>query len=444
MLLSRTQFGQLRPKKIDRPHPREEAPQRCHVCSTLRCSESVWHKRAMRYPPWLPILLGFLTAVGPFSTDMYLPAFPAIEADLGLPEGAAQITLATWFAGLAVGQITQGTLSDRLGRRLPLLLGIAIYTIASAGCALAPGITALSLFRLVAAFGGSASMVVPRAMVRDVVEGHAAARMMAQLMLIMGATPILAPSLGSLLLGFTSWRVLFWICTGYGAISFLLTWRLLPDTLEPSRRIKLGLGALAARYVMILRERGFLSNALMGSFAMFAMFAYISGSPPVFIERFHFSPTQYGLTFGLCAFSFIASAQFNAMALLRFGAERVPRLAVKVMLLATTLLLAASLLNTAIPALIIVPLALNMGSIGFILPNAQVGALHRHAAHAASASALMGTLQFGLGAIAGTLAGLFTDSTPRGMAGLMVFGAIFAIISEHYRPRSQDYVRRPA
>ena len=185
----------------------------------------------MAFPTWLPLLLGLLTAVGPVSTDMYLPAFPAIEAALGGAPGTAQITLATWFVGLAIGQITQGPLSDRLGRRGPLVVGTVIYTLASVGCAVAPDLFTLSLMRLVAALGGSASMVITRAIVRDLTDGHAAARMMSKLMLVMGAAPILAPTLGGLVLAFAGWQAIFWICALYGAVSCVFVALLLPETL---------------------------------------------------------------------------------------------------------------------------------------------------------------------------------------------------------------------
>jgi DHA1 family bicyclomycin/chloramphenicol resistance-like MFS transporter len=176
----------------------------------------------MGYPSWLPILLGFLTAVGPVSTDMYLPAFPAIEASLGAGDGSAQLTLATWFVGLAFGQLTQGSLADRFGRRRPLLVATAFYTLASAGCALSPNLATLSAMRFLAGFSGSASMVIPRAIVRDLADGHEAARLMSRLILVMGAAPILAPTLGGLVLGFGSWRTIFWIATAYGAICTVL------------------------------------------------------------------------------------------------------------------------------------------------------------------------------------------------------------------------------
>ena len=206
----------------------------------------------MSYPAWLPILLGFLTAVGPATTDMYLPAFPSIEASFGAPAGSAQLTLAAWFAGLAVGQMTQGTLSDRFGRKRPLIVATAVYTLACLGCALAPSIQWLAAFRALAAIGASAGMVIPRAMVRDLAEGHAAAVLLSRLSLVMGAAPILAPALGSAVLAFADWRGIFWILTAYGVACWVLVVMLLPDTLAQERRIRLRLGEQLARYRSIL------------------------------------------------------------------------------------------------------------------------------------------------------------------------------------------------
>ena len=397
----------------------------------------------MRIPSWLPILLGFLTAVGPLSTDMYLPAFPAIEASLGGLPGTAQVTLATWFAGLAVGQITQGTLSDRYGRRLPLVVGTAIYALAAAGCALAPNLASLSIFRFVAAFGGSASMVIPRAIVRDLADGQAAARLMSRLMLVMGAAPILAPSLGGLMLGVASWRAIFWVMATFGGICCVLVWRFLPDTLPEQRRVKLGLGGLASRYVGILRERGFITHAAMGGFAMFGMFAFLGGSPGVFIQVYHLSPQAYGGLFGISAAGFIAASQINPRLLPRVGASRVMRVAVRVFFCAALALTVAAFLQPANWAFIAVPIFFCMGSQGFTMPNAVVGALSRHAAHAGSASAVMGTLQFLMAGVSGLLVGLLSDGTARPMALLMLSGAGAAVLCDLCRPAPKAAIVNP-
>jgi DHA1 family bicyclomycin/chloramphenicol resistance-like MFS transporter len=397
----------------------------------------------MAFPSWLPALLGILTAVGPVSTDMYLPAFPDIEASLGGAPGTAQITLAAWFAGLAVGQLTQGTLSDRFGRRTPLIVGTAIYTLASAGCALSPDLVTLSGFRLIAAFGGSASMVIPRAIVRDLADGHAAARLMSKLMLVMGAAPILAPTLGGVVLGFASWHAIFWIATAYGAACCAVVWQVLPDTLPPSRRVRLSLNGLALRYLGILRERSFITHALLGGCAMFGMFAFLGGSPDVFIDLYHLSPPQYGALFGCSAFGYIGASQISPLLLRRFGAGRLMRFGVRAFLCATAALTVAAYLRPANWLWIALPICCSSASQGFLMPNATVGALSRQGGNAGSASALMGTLQFCLGAASGVLVGAASDGTARPMATLMVIGAIAATVADLCRPRERRAPGRP-
>ncbi len=388
----------------------------------------------MTPPRWLPILLGFLTATGPLSTDMYLPAFPAIEADLGLAPGSAQITLSAWFVGLAIGQVLQGTLADRLGRRTPLIVGTAVYTLANLGCVFAPNLAIFSALRLISAIGGSASMVIPRAIVRDLADGHAAARLMSRLMLVMGAAPILAPTLGGAVLAVSSWHAIFWINTIYGLVATLLVWRLLPDTLPVGRRLRLSPAQLVHRFVQIGQDRVFMAYVLTGAFAMFGMFAYIGGSPPVIIDRFGASPVLYGVLFSCSAAAFIVGSQINPMLLLRLGARRVMRGAVAVYVGATGAMLACAMLGWGGVFGLVVPAVVAMGSMGFLMPNTAVGALSRHAGQAGSASALMGTLQFCLAAVSGALVGLLGDGTARPLAGLMLIGALGAFIADRRRP----------
>jgi MFS transporter, DHA1 family, multidrug resistance protein len=390
----------------------------------------------MRAPSWLPLLLGFLTAVGPASTDMYLPAFPAIEASFGSPAGSAQYSLAAWFAGLAVGQITQGTLSDRFGRRLPLIVSTALYTLSCVACALAPSILFLSVVRFFSAIAAAAGMVIPRAVVRDVADGHAAAIMMSRLMLVMGAAPILAPSLGGAVLAFASWRWIFWITAGYGLVAFVLVCLLLPDTLPPERRVRLGFADQLRRYGHILRERGFLTYAAVGGFSTFGLFAYLGGSSPVFIEGFGFTPVEYGALFGVGAAGFIACSQVNAALLPRFGLSRILRVVTLVEFAAMAALFGVAMAGLHSLAALLPLLFVFESCVGFISPNSTVGALSRHGGHAGSASALMGTGQYVLGAVAGLLVGILTDGTPRGMAGLMLVGAAGMVVADRCRPRT--------
>lgn len=389
----------------------------------------------MKFPAWLPILLGFLTAVGPATTDMYLPAFPAIEHSFGAPLGSAQLTLAAWFAGLAVGQMTQGTLSDRFGRKRPLIVATSIYTLACLGCSLSPSIEWLSAFRALAAVGASAGMVIPRATVRDLAEGHAAAVLLSRLSLVMGAAPILAPTLGSAVLAFADWRGIFWILTAYGATCLALVVLLLPDTLSPERRIRLHLGELMRHYRAIVAERGFLTHASMGGFATFAFFAYLGGSSPVFIQGFGLTPAQFAMIFGANSFGLICCAQLNPLLLRRYGHYRVLHWAGRVHLCAVVVLTAVAFAGLHVLALVIAPVMVAVSCMGMLNPNTIVGALARHQHHAGSASSVMGTGQYLLGAISGLLVGFATDGTPRGMATLMLLGSIGMAFADAQRPR---------
>jgi DHA1 family bicyclomycin/chloramphenicol resistance-like MFS transporter len=388
----------------------------------------------------LPLLLGFLSATGPLSTDMYLPAFPAIETSLGVPIGSAQWTLASWFLGLAIGQITQGSLSDRFGRKAPLMVATAVFTLANVGCALSTDLVTLSLMRFIAAIGGSASMVIPRAVVRDLSEGHAAARMMSRLVLVSGVAPILAPTLGGLLLKIADWHFIFWFTVLYGTLCCILVIFFLPDTLPVSMRVRQGGMQTLTRFGQILSERSFLCNALMGGAGMFAMFAYIGGSPGVFIEGMHLSPAIYAVMFSSGAFFFILFSQLNPMLLLRFGSDRLLRVAVRCFLAATIALVLIAFISPHLPGglqwwMVMVPVMGMLACQGMNMPNSTVAALQRHAAHAGTASALMGMMGFCMAAVSGLAVGVLSDGTAKPLAVLALVGAVGANVADLYRRR---------
>ena len=383
-------------------------------------------------PGWLPILLGFLQAVGPISTDMYLPAFPAIEHTFHAPIGSAQVTLGTWVLGLSVGQLLQGALSDRFGRRGPLLAGTLLYTAGSVACALSGGIAALSVWRFVTAVGASASMVIPRAVVRDVSEGHDSARLLSRLILVLGAAPILAPSLGGIVLAHGSWREIFWINAGYGGLA-LLAASCLPDTLPPARRVVLGAGAMLGRYAHIFAERGFLTHASMMACYAFALFAYLGGTPDVFMGHYRFNPPQYALVFGGVAASYIAASQLNMRVVRRYDLHGTLRRASTLYLVLACIVLGLAVADTRALWLGLA-LAMTQGLTGFLNPTATVGALRHHADHAGSASALLGTMQFLIGAVGGFLVGGLADGTAVPMAMLILVGGIGGKVADRLRP----------
>ncbi len=386
-------------------------------------------------PAWLPILLGFLQAVGPISTDMYLPAFPAIEASFRAASGSAEITLGTWVLGLSVGQLVQGALADRFGRRRPLLAGTLVYTIGSIGCALSTGIAGLAAWRFVTAFGASASMVIPRAIVRDISEGQEAARILSRLILVLGAAPILAPTLGGLVLAAASWRGIFWINAGYGATALLAALATLPDTLAQEARVPFRLVPMLRRYGHILGERGFLTHSLMMSFCAFALFAYLGGTPALFIQHYHLRPWQFGMVFGVIAAAYILASQLNMRAVRRFDLDGTLSRASSVYVIMACAVLAACLVD--LPAgCLVAALALLQSMNGFINPTATVGALRHHGAHAASASAVLGTMQFFIGASSGFLVGWLADGTGVPMALLILAGAVAAKVADLLRPKA--------
>jgi DHA1 family bicyclomycin/chloramphenicol resistance-like MFS transporter len=381
---------------------------------------------------YLPQLLGFIIAVGPLSTDMYLPAFPAIAREFH-DQAAPQYSLAAYFVGLAIGQMTQGALSDRLGRRGPLLFGLALYTLASIGCALSDSTATLMLFRFLTALGASAGIVIPRAQVRDLTDGPAAAHMFSQLMLVMGVAPILAPMLGAGVVAFASWRMIFLVCAAYGAVALAAIWLFLPDTLPPERRSLIGLWPVLLRYGVIFREPAFLTHALIASFTAGALFAYLAGTPQIFIGLYGWSTAEFAALFGLNSITYIAYSQLNPALVNRFGIAPVITAAGTVLLLACLAL--AGIAWAPLGALPVVA-ALLLCELGFglVQPCAMVGALSRHQAHAGSASALLGTMTYAAGAIAGLAVGILADGTARPMAAAMLLCAIAAMLAGSRRP----------
>lgn len=412
--------------------------------AVTRADASAARTRALlsegRMPVWLIVLLGTLSSVGPLSTDMYLPAFPTLEADLGSGSGSAQITLAAWFAGLAIGQFSQGPASDRWGRRRPLLVGLLIYTIGSIGCVLSHDIWSFSACRFLAALGGSAGMVIPRAIVRDVATGNKGAKLMSQLTLVLGVVPVLAPLLGALVLSFANWRWIFGIATLYGAIELVAVQLALPDTLPVTQRLRLAPVEVLSRAVTIVRERVFLTNTCICGFGSFVVFAYLSGTPVVFERILHFSAVGFGAMFGVNAFFYILGTQVNAKLVMRAGLNRMLAVGIASLTGAGLLLNLVVLTGIAGPQHILVtalPIMWVMASLGFLAPNATVLALTAHARHAGSASAMLGTIQFSFGAFAGLMMGLFSNVSIVPMALVILAGVIGVNLSYQARVRER-------
>lgn len=377
-----------------------------------------------RQPGYFAYLLGFIIAVGPVSVDMYLPAFAQIAQRFGM--AVPQLSLASYFGGFAAGQLVHGVLSDRFGRRGPLAAGLLLYCLASLGCAVASNAAVFCVFRALSAFGAAASIVIPRAMVRDLADGTRAASLMSDVLLVMSVAPVLAPVLGSLILMFTSWRVIFVVAALYGIAGLFLLLRYLPETLEIDRRKRLELASAVRLYLELLREPSFLVHACTGAFGMAALFAYLAGAPGVFMGLDGLSTTAFGLVLAALGVASIGFFRINGWIVRRAGAPFALNFGIGVWLVAGTALYGLSWTGLTGPVeLFIVLLVFSLGY-SFIPSNSQVIALSHHAAHAATATSLMSTLQYCAGALAGALIGVFSDGTVRPMATIILVCAISA------------------
>ena len=383
--------------------------------------------------PWqrarLFVLLGGLTAFGPLSIDMYLPALPAIGRDLAASESVIQLTLTACLVGLALGQILAGPLSDRLGRRRPLLIGVAAYVLASLLCATAPVAPVLVGFRLVQGLAGAAGIVIARAIVRDLYVGSAAARYFSRLVLIMGLAPILAPVIGAQVLRFTSWHGIFLTLALVAALLWLAAAVGLPETLPAARRSDGGLRGTLAIFRALLADARFIGYALSGGLAFGAMFAYISGSPFVLQGIYHVSPQTFSLIFGTNALGFVIASQVNGSLV---GWVPPARLLVAGLITAATagiVLLLVVLVGGLGLVAVLPPLFFLVSSVGFIVPNATALALSRRPNAAGTGSALLGVIQSGVGAIGAPLVGVAGISSALPMAGVIAVSGSGAILA---------------
>lgn len=367
-------------------------------------------------PGWL-ILMGALTAIGPLSIDMYLPAFPTISQEFNAP-GQVELSLASFFTGLAIGQLFYGPLSDRIGRKPPLYAGLLLFLLASVGAAFSGSMTQLIVWRFVQGLGGCAGMVIARAVVRDRCSPQEAARAFSLLMLVMGLAPILAPLLGGFVVTHTGWRPLFFLLAAFAAICLFCIWRLLRESHEMPSTDKFSLRKIMGDYGRILRHREFMRYSLCSSLAFTGMFAYIAGSPHVLMQVHGIAPQDYGWFFGSNAFGLIAASQLNARLLRHRDMHWLLRRGVmSVALTGMTLAVLASLDWLPLP-LLLAGLFLFISSLGFISPNASAAALAHQGKHAGTASALMGALQFVLATAAGAAMSLW--HTPSALPLAMV------------------------
>lgn len=377
-------------------------------------------------PLRLLLILGALSAFGPLAIDFYLPSFPALAHAFATDVEHVQLSLASYFAGLAIGQLVYGPMADRFGRRKPLLLGVALFSLASLACALAPSLEWLIAARFVQALGGCAGMVVSRAVVRDLCDPISSAKVFSQLMLVMGLAPILAPLAGGLLLSNLGWPSIF-ICLTLFSLACLVAVAIwLPETLAHDAPLAPLRGALG-EYKRLFADLPFMGYALTGGCAIAGMFAYIAGSPFVFIELYGIPAEHYGWLFGSNALGFVLVAQLNAWLVARQGpAYWLGKTVWFYLACGLALLLVALSKPTALWPLLI-PLFGCIASLGILLPNASACAMAGQGQHAGSASALLGSVQFVIAASAAALVGVLHDGSAWPIAVVIFSCGVLAV-----------------
>ena len=368
---------------------------------------------------------------------MYLPALPTIMAELLTTDATVQLTLTGTLLGLGLGQLVVGPLADRLGRRRPLLAGTAVHVLASALCLIAPNIAVLGGLRVLQGLGASAGAVIALAIVRDLYTGRAAATLLSRLILVMGAAPVIAPTLGGYVLAFTSWRGVFAVLAVFGLLLLPLAARILPETLPPERRTSSGVAGTVRTYGRLLRDRTFLGLVLVAGFAMSAVIGYVAGASFVFQEQFGLNQQQFGLVFGSGAIWLIAATQLNPVLLRRFEPRQLLLVAVPAGATAALVMVGLALLGAGGILGLLLPLWLMLFTVGIAMPNAPAVALSRHGRTAGTAAALLGAVQFGVSAIVSPMVGVLgNDSIAMGTvvaSGLVLATLVLVLVVQPWR-----------
>lgn len=381
------------------------------------------------------LVLGLLSCVGPLAIDMYLPAMPAIGADLGTSVQAMQATITSYFIAFGLAQLIYGPWADQAGRKPPIYAGVAIFLAGSLICALAGSVEMLIVGRFVQGLGGAAVMVIPRAIIRDMYTGHAATRLMAAIMLVISVSPMLAPLAGSGLIAIADWRAIFGVLAVAAVVSLLMTRFLLPETLKPENRQPVEVAALMAGARTLFRDPLFMGLTFLGGFAMASFFVFIASASFVYTQAFGLSPTGFSLAFAVNAFGFFAASQMAASLGQRFGAPKVVAWATAGFAVFTAALLGLALLGAASLPVTIGGLFLANACLGLVIPTVMVMALDDHGDIAGLASSLGGTLQMLAGGAMIALTGPFFDGTVVPMlaaialCGVLAFGLSRLVLS---------------
>jgi MFS transporter, DHA1 family, multidrug resistance protein len=363
-----------------------------------------------RPPAYMVVVLGLLTMFGPLSLDLYLPALPQLADDLATSASAAQLSITACLVGLALGQLVAGPLSDRLGRRRPLMVGLLAYLFASIACALAPSVEVLVALRFIQGLAGAAGIVISRAIARDLYSGRALMIFFSRLLLIAGLAPVIAPILGGQLSRIMDWRGIFLVLAGFGAVLLLAGWFGIRETLPPQRRVVGGFGRTLHDYNTLVHDRFFVGCALSSGLAGASMFAYIAGSTFVLQRIYGMSPQGFSLIFGCISLGLVAAAQGGARLALVWPLTRVLALGLAINLTGATALLITVISGLPLAALI-GSLVVMVCAVGVIFPTANALAMADYPDLAGTASSLQGLSQFVFGAIAAPLVGIAGEHT---------------------------------
>lgn len=372
------------------------------------------------------LILAGLNAFGPLAIDLYLPAFKHIAADYSTTTEEVQLSLSIYLIGLALGQLLYGPLADKVGRRVPLIIGICLFALASLGCALATSLDGLIALRFMQALGGCAGMVISRAVVRDLCDPRTAAKVFSQLMLVNGIAPMMAPLLGSLLLSYFSWHASFYFCFLFAILFGIAVIIWLPETI-PMNAARPPISSAFQQYQHLFKEHNFIMYSMVSGFTLAGLFIYIGNSHFLFVEYYGLSDSQYAWIFALNSLSIMLSAQLNNFLLSRHDSAYWVKRVLFISLGAAILLIIATYLNVPL-WLFMVPIIIFMGSLGVLLPNITACAMALEGRQAGSASALMGTMQF---TIAASLSGVTVwlhNATPYRSAIMLTICAATAIL----------------
>ncbi len=391
--------------------------------------------------PLLLAVLALLSAFTPLSIDMYLPALPVIAVDLEGSAGDIQLTLSAFMVAFGAGQIFYGPAGDRFGRRPVILAGLAVYMVASVGCAFAAAAGHLIALRFLQGLAACGGVVLARTMVRDLAEKDQAARAMSLMLACTSIAPMLAPLIGGQILWFAGWRAIFWVLAGAGVFAFVVAWAKLPETLRPEYRQPFALGSIVKRFGELLRHRAFMGYALAASFQFAALFSFISGSPFVFIERYGIAPREYGVVFGGMVVFMTVGSLLNARFVRQLGAGPILRWAVLVPAIAGTTAAILGWIEARHGTIGLWPFlacfVAQIATISLIGPNATAMALQRYPHMAGTASSLMGVLTFGTGAAFGAVVGQTFDGTIAPMTFAMAVAGILCLVSHRLLVRER-------